>query len=203
MAKPVEPKSFHPARPASDVNIERFMSTSEPWRLEPAQPVQHASCHNVLGSVRSQHMRSRPAQPATYSSAQRLRRAESGRYVTYPTWSHMALVSENEPARPVTWHNAQVVKSVKPAGPVHCFGMEVSQPTRCEPARPMTCMNEKKSVGNDSVRSLTLPWRGRPLIHEPVVNMTLSSEHKAGRTKPAKFATHNDEQTPGRNRSLQ
>ena len=35
------------------------------------------------------------------------------------------------------------------------------------------------------------------------MNMTLSSEHKAGRTKPAKFATHNDEQTPGRNRSLQ
>ena len=35
------------------------------------------------------------------------------------------------------------------------------------------------------------------------MNMTLSSEHKARRTKPAEFATHNDEQIPGRNRSLQ
>ena len=40
-------------------------------------------------------------------------------------------------------------------------------------------------------------------MHEPVVNMTLSSEHKARRTKPAEFATHNDEQSSGRNHSLQ
>ena len=83
VTKPLEPRNFQPARPASDLLVKGSMSTSEPWRLEPAQLVQHASYHSVLGSERSQPMRSRPAQP---------RRTESGRYVTYPTWSHMELV---------------------------------------------------------------------------------------------------------------
>ena len=53
------------------------------------------------------------------------------------------------------------------------------------------------------MRSLTLPKSGGPLIHEPVVNMTLSSEQEARRTKPVKFETCQDEQIPGRNRSVQ
>ena len=179
------------------------MSASEPWRLEPAQPVQHASYHSVLGSERSQPMRSRPAQPVTCSSAQGAKRGESGRHVTYPTPSHMELVRENEPARPVTWPNTQEAGSVKPAGPVHWTSIEVSQPTTCEPARSMTYMNEKKSVGSDTMRSLTLPWSGGPPIHEPVVNMTLPNEQEARRTKPAEFETCHDEQISGRNRSLQ
>ena len=131
-----------------------YGSTSEPWRQEPARTVQHGSYHSVLGSERSQPMRSRPAQLTTCSSAQGPRRAESRRFVTYPICSLVELVRENEPARPVTWPNTQEAGSVKPAGPVHCSGIEVSQPTRCEPARPMNCMNEKKSVGSDTVRCL-------------------------------------------------
>ena len=42
-----------------------YGSTSEPWRQEPARTIQHASYHSVLGSERSQPMRSRPAQLAT------------------------------------------------------------------------------------------------------------------------------------------
>ena len=200
VTKPVEPRNF---RPASYLNVEVSMSTSEPWRLEPAQPVKHASYHSVSGSERSQPIRSRPAQPATCSSAQGPRRVESGRHIIYPTWSHMELVRENEPARPVTWPNTQDAGSVKPAGPVHWSGIEVSQPTRCEPERSMTYMNEKKSIGSDTLRSLTLPWNGRPPTHEPAVNMTLLSEQEARRTKPVDFETCHDEQIPGRNRSLQ
>ena len=107
VTKPVEPRNLQPARPASDLNVEGSMSTSEPWRLEPARPVQHASYHLVLGSERSQPVGSRPAQPATYSSSQGGREAESGRHVIYPTWSHMQLFRENEPARPVTLPNTQ------------------------------------------------------------------------------------------------
>ena len=70
----------------------------------------------------------------------------------------MELVRQNKPVRPVTWPNTQEAGSVKPAGPVHWSGIEVTQPTSCEPARPMTCVNEKKSVGSDTVRSLILPW---------------------------------------------
>ena len=114
----------------------------------------------------------------------------------------MNLVRENEPARPVTWPNTQEAGSVKPVGPVHWSGIEVSQPTRCEPARPITCVNEKKSVGSNTVRLLTLSWSGGPLIDEPVVNMTLSSEQEARRTEPAEFETFHDERIPGRNRSL-
>ena len=47
-----------PAKPASYLN-ERPMSKSEPWRLEPARPAQHTSFHSVLGSERSQPIRSR------------------------------------------------------------------------------------------------------------------------------------------------
>ena len=153
MTKHVETRNFQHARLASNLNVEESMSKSEPWRLEPAQPAQHASFHSMLGYERSQPIRSRPAQPATCSNAQGPRRAEYGRYETYPAWSHMELVRENETARPVTWPNTQEAKSVKLAGPVHWSVVEVSQPARCEPARPITCVNEKKSVGSDIVRS--------------------------------------------------
>ena len=146
VSKPVEPRNFRPARPANDLNVEGSMSKSEPWRLVSSRPAQHASFQSVLGPERNQPIRSRPAQPATCSSAQIPRRAESGRHLTYPTWSHMELVRENEPAGPVTWPYTHETGSVKPAGPVHWSGIEVSQPTRYEPARPMTHMNEKKSV---------------------------------------------------------
>ena len=69
----------------------------------------------------------------------------------------MELVRENVPARPVTWPNTHEAGSIQPTGPVHWSGIKVSQPTRYEPARPMTYMNEKKSVGSDTVRLLTLP----------------------------------------------
>ena len=76
VTKPVEPRIFQPARPASDVNVEGSMSKREPLRLKPARPAQHASFHCVLGSGRSQPIRSKPAQPATCSIAQGPRRVE-------------------------------------------------------------------------------------------------------------------------------